>query len=104
MMFKSIFVKQIFNSQEASDDVEFAVLNREEQLPFAPCPGHEFFWGCGKTQKIVTAIWHIEDSYFSCGLEDEFPDEIHIDGCDFNELVSTAQEDGWSLVKIYPAK
>jgi len=103
-MFKTIFVKQIFDAQEARTDARFAVFQREEQLPFSPCPGHEFFWGMERAQKVLAVTWNFEKSYFSCKVENEFPDNFSIDGFDFDELVEEAQVSGWELIKVYEAK
>ena len=99
--FKTLFIKQIFNAEEASADAQFAILQREELLPFAPSLGQEFFWAYEHPQKLVSVIWHFGDSHFSCKVEDEFTDELGIDSFDFDELVENAKVGGWTLVKVY---
>ena len=103
-MFNVVFIKQIFDAEEASPDVRFAVLQRKEQLPFAPVPGHAFFWNTDRAQKLVSVTWDFSGSNFSCNVEDEFPDNYSPDGFDFEELVENAQSNGWTLVRVYEAK
>ena len=100
-MYKTIFIKQIFNAREPGPRAEFAVFRRQEVLPFAPCAGHEFFWGDGAPQKIRAATWNVAESYFSCTVEDIFVDPYSIDGPDFEELVEDTKNSGWALVRVF---
>jgi len=100
-MYRTIFVKQIFNAREPGPRAEFAVLRREEALPFAPCPGHEFLWEDGPPQKVRAATWNIGDACFSCMVEDTFVDPFSIDAPEFEELVEEAKKSGWTLVRVF---
>ena len=100
-MFKVVFVKQIFNAKEPCPSAQFAVFRRDETLPFAPSPGHEFFWGHGQPQKLASVTFNVLDSTFSCRVEDAFADPFSIEGMDFDDLVEEAKQGGWVLVRVF---
>ena len=102
-MFKVTFVKTIFDAQEPSSNVRFVALSREEQVPFAPTIGQEFFWATERAQKVLAVTWNFADSSFTCKVEDEFPDELNLDGLDFDELLEDAPSRGWRIVRVFEA-
>lgn len=103
-MFKTVFIKQIFNSAGPKPDAQFAVLRRDETLPFAPSPGQEIFWPDGRPLKLAAVTWNIAESSFSCRVEDDYCDPFSIDGIDFDELVEETRQSGWKLVKIFEGR
>jgi len=102
-MFKVAFFKYIFDSQHEDPNARFAVLTREEILPFAPVPGQEIQWPLLRVQKIVSSEWSTEHQGFRCRIEDEYTVTFRIDDLDFDEYLEDAPERGWKVCDTYPA-
>lgn len=100
-MFTVVFIKYIFDTDSPDPKSRFAVFERQEQLPFPPSVGLEFRWITDGPYRIVSCTWHFDYSRFWCKLEDEFPDNVSLDGLNFEELLERAQSSGWPLVKVY---
>ncbi|WP_349278728.1 hypothetical protein [Polaromonas hydrogenivorans] len=103
-MFKVTIIKNIWDSQSPVDSARFAALERRQELPFAPYPGLELFWGLERPHRVVNVRWEIQNTIFVCKVEDEFPNELDVDGLDFDELVEAAQLNDWALLKVYEPK
>ncbi|MCV2421199.1 hypothetical protein [Paucibacter sp. DJ2R-2] len=103
-MFNVTFIKNTFDAPSPDSNARFAALRRDDQLPFAPTVGQEFFWATEKAQKVVAVTWNFEESSFTCKVEDEFVDALGIDAFDFDELVENAPCRGWKVVRIFDAK
>ncbi len=103
-MFNVTFIKSIFDAPSPDSNARFAALRRDDQLPFAPSVGQEFFWATEQAQKVVAVTWNFKDSNFTCKVEDEVVDDLDIDAFDFDELVEDAPSRGWKVVKVFDAK
>jgi len=99
-MFKTIFCKLIWDGENPKSSKYFAILQREEDLPFAPTPGVEIFWGDEMPQALVRVRWEVSKNSFVCHMEDEFPyeNEEDIYDYDFDWLVTRAVDVGWTLI------
>lgn len=97
-MFKTIFCKSIWDGESPELSKSFVLLQREENLPFAPTPGIEIFWGHEMPQAPVRVRWEVSGNMFVCNMRDEFPHEIGVDEYDFDWLVTDAVESGWTLI------
>lgn len=100
-MFNVNFVLSIYDAEEASSEVRFAVLQRHESLPFSPVVGHAISWPLDPNRKLTSVTWNVQASAFTCKVEDDFPDNTSLDGMDFEELIEHAQSAGWQLVRIF---
>jgi hypothetical protein len=49
-VYKTIFVKTIWNGVDADASTKFALFSREERLPFVPTTTLEFCWSHGKPE------------------------------------------------------
>ncbi|WP_218243251.1 hypothetical protein [Comamonas fluminis] len=100
-MFEVTFVLNIFDAEVARSDVRFAVLQRQSTLPFVPVVGHSISWERDPSRKLTSVTWNVHESVFICKVADEFPDNISLDGMDFEELVEHTQSRGWELIRIF---
>jgi hypothetical protein len=103
-MFKVTFVKYIFDSDHDDAKARFAVLSREEVLPFVPQVGIEIMWPLEKTQEIVECAWRTEHDDFRCRVEDFYAVNFSLDAPDFDEYLDDSPERGWAVSSIYPAQ
>ena len=103
-MYSTVFIKYVFDSDHEDTDARFAVLTREELLPFAPQPGQEVQWPLERSQKILSSTWSTEHKGFRCRVEDECTVNIQLDAPDFDEYLEDAPERGWKIANTYPAK
>ncbi|MBW8832083.1 MAG: hypothetical protein JF606_22240 [Burkholderiales bacterium] len=103
-MFNIIFYKYVFDSDHEDLDARFAVLTREESLPFTPQPGQEIQWPLERSQKILSSAWSTEHQGFRCRVEDQYTVNFKIDEPDFDEYLEDASERGWKLASTYPAQ
>lgn len=103
-MFKVIFVKYVFDSEGEDPNARFAVLVREESLPFAPVPGHEIQWPLLKNQRVISSTWNCERQSFTCRVENEYTVNLDPDAFDFDESVADAPDSGWAVEQIFPVK
>lgn len=103
-MFKVIFQKYVFDSDHEDSEARFAVLFREEVVPFAPQPGQEIQWPLERSQKIVGSTWSTEHQSFRCRVEDEYTVNFRLDAPDFDEYLEDAPERGWKITSTYPAQ
>lgn len=101
-MFKVFFHKYVFDADREDPEARFAVLTREESLPFAPSPGHEILWPLEKSQKIIASVWSTEHGGFRCRVQDVFTVSIRLDDPDFDEYLEDAPERGWKIESVYP--
>ena len=97
-MFKTIFCKSIWDGESPESSKSLALLQREENLPFAPTPGVEIFWDREIPQAPVRVRWEISNNMFVCNMRDVFPHEIGADEYDFDWLVTDAVHSGWTLI------
>lgn len=103
-MFSITFHKYVFEASEEDPDARFAVLIRDERLPFAPVPGHEVKWPLVKTQKITSSVWNTELGCFWCRLEDEYTINHDQDSPHFDEYLEQAPDSGWRIAETSPAR
>lgn len=96
-MFKAIFCKSIWDGDSPESSTMFALLQREEKLPFSPTPGVEISWG-GVPQALIKVRWEVAESHFVCNMKDECRHAIGADDYDFDWLLKPAIDNGWSLV------
>ena len=96
-MFKVIFCKSIWDGDTPESSTTFALLRREETLPFAPGPGMEISWQ-GVPQAIVAVRWEPAESRFVCNMKDDCRHYIDVDTYDFEWLLRFAIDNGWSVV------
>lgn len=101
-MYKVAFVKYVLDSDRDDTKARFAVLQREEELPFPPYPGLEMQWPMIRPQKVVSCTWSTEHGRFTCKVEDEYTVNLDIDAPDFDEAVEQAEDEGWTVPSIYP--
>lgn len=101
-MFKVAFTKYVFDADHDDPKARFAVLLREEYLPFPPVPGHEINWPLIRRQKITSSTWNTEHQGFTCRLEDEYTVNLDPDAPDFDEAIELASDEGWTVSSIYP--
>jgi len=97
-VFKTFFHKLIWDGETVDLSKHFAILQREESLPFAPTPGMTFFWGTDKPALATEVRWDFAEQRFACKAEDEFAHTIGIDDYDFDWLLKNAQDSGWTLI------
>ena len=102
-MYRVTFHKYVFDAERDDPDAQFAVLTREESLPFAPVPGQEIQWPLERSQKILASAWSTEHGGFRCRVEDEYTVSLRIDGPDFDEYLEDAPGRGWTVASVYPA-
>lgn len=102
-MFRVVFIKHIFDAADANPKARFAVLTREEMLPFAPTPGHEVAWPMDLAQRISSSTWNCDEQKFMCRIDDEFTVNLDVDAFDFNEYIDDAPSRGWRVVNVYEA-
>ena len=103
-MFNVAFLKYVFDSDRDDPNARFAVLSREEMLPFAPQPGIEIQWSLERPQKVITSTWNAEYSGFRCRIEDDYADNFSIDEPNFDGCLDDAPERGWKVESVYPAQ
>jgi hypothetical protein len=102
-MFNVAFQKYVFDAERDDPKARFAVLTREESLPFAPLPGQEIQWPLERSQKILTSVWSTEHQGLRCRVEDECTVNRQIEAPDFDEYLEDAPERGWTVASIFPA-
>ena len=102
-MFKAAFEKCVFDSDSDDKNARFAVLSRQEVLPFAPLPGQAIQWPLEIVQKIISSAWSTEYECFKCRVEDEYTVNARLDAPDFDEYLTMALDRGWTVAAIYPA-
>lgn len=103
-MFSITFHKYVFEASEEDPDARYAVLIRDERLPFAPVQGHEVKWPLVKTEKITSSVWNTELGSFWCRLEDEYTINCDLDAPDFDEYLELALGSGWRIAETHPAR
>ncbi len=103
-VYKVVFIKHIVDAQREDPDARFAVLTREETLPFAPVPGQEIQWPLLPTQKIISSAWSTEHMGFRCRLEDKYAVSLRLDALDFDDYLEAAPMMGWKICATYPAQ
>lgn len=103
-MFKVTFVKYVFDSDHGDPKARFAVLFREEILPFAPQVGIEIIWPMEKNQRIVECAWVAENKAFRCRVEDFYALNFNIDVPNFDDFLDDSFDTGWSTQSTYAAE
>lgn len=96
-MFKVIFCKSIWNGESPESSTMLALLKREITLPFAPTPAVEISWG-GMPEAIIKVRWDVASSHFVCNMKDECRHSIDAYIYDFDWLLKSAIDDGWSII------
>ena len=83
--------------QNVIDINDYTALHYELELETAPQPGEvlkDGQWYSGPLHKV---IWAIDEDRFHCRVDDDFPYSQGYETFSHEWIVSTYQQDGWSL-------